>query len=334
MIGWLKIAEPSAVAEARRRARRTAANLDFDAIGVEQVAIVATEIAQNVLRHGGGGKMMIESFGAPGLQRLHVLGLDEGPGIARLDRMLKDGQTTRDSPGTGLGAIRRLSDRVDIETAADKGTIVVAEFLAPDEVGQEAVDHAGLRLAYPGERQCGDSVATRRSAAYDFYMVCDGLGHGGKAALAASAARAAFLETREDAPAAILGVVAAALKDTRGAVAAVLRLDRALGQLAYAATGNIATMVVQQGRAKRLPVRDGLLGGQPTSPHVEALAIGRDGLIIMHSDGIATLRGLEQRSPLLHRSAPVIAARLLHESTRGRDDASIVVARLTPSRTL
>ena len=334
MIGWLKIAEASAVAEARRRARRCAAALGFNSTKVEHVAIVTTEIAQNILRHGGGGKILVESFGMPGLERLHVVGLDEGPGIARVDRMLKDGATTRDSPGTGLGAIKRLSDRMDIETGPGIGTIVAAEFRAANVRSTAPADHAGLRVPHPGERKCGDSVATRRAGTQDFYMVCDGLGHGAKAAVAATAARSAFLRARKTDPAAILGDVGEALEGTRGAVAAVVRLDRSIGRLSYAAIGNITTIVVQNGRAKRLPVRDGLLGGRQSRPHEERIATNSDAVLIMHSDGLATLRKLEDRAALLHRSAPVIAARLLHEAARGRDDASVVVARMSPSRTL
>lgn len=334
MIGWLKIAETSGVAEARRRSRRAGSAIGFDPVTVEHVAIVTTEITQNILRHGGGGKILIESFGAPGLERLYIIGVDEGPGIVRLDRMLKDGVTTGTSPGTGLGAIKRLSDRMDVETGPASGTIVAAEFRSRIVRAAEPPDDVGLRLAYPGERKCGDSLATRRTGAQSLYMVCDGLGHGTNAATAALAARTAFLRTRESDPVAILGRIGEALDGTRGAVAAVVRLDRSIGRLDYAAIGNITTIVVQNGHAKRLAVRDGLLGGRPARAHGERIAVESDGVLIMHSDGLATLRKLEDRSALLHRSAPVMAARLLHESTRGRDDVGVLVARMTPARTL
>ena len=114
MIGWLKVRETSAVAEARRRARRTANAMGLHSTKVEHAAIVATEIAQNILRHGGGGQILVEIFGAPALERLHIVGHDEGPGIGRVDRMMRDGETTKGSAGTGLGAIKRLSDRKSV----------------------------------------------------------------------------------------------------------------------------------------------------------------------------------------------------------------------------
>ena len=334
MTAWLKIKEASGVAEARRRARRNASTMGFDSTKVEHVAIVATEIAQNVLRHGGGGHVLIQRFGAPGMERLFIVGADDGPGVARIDRMLKDGNTTAKSPGTGLGAMRRLSDRLDIDTRPGEGMVVVGEFCAKLAKGVSGTDHAGLRIPYPGERRCGDGVATRRGGGREYYLLCDGLGHGDKASDAADTAIRTFMNARESEPADMLERLGSALMVTRGAVAAIVSLDRAAGALSYAAIGNIATLIVQGGKTRRMPVRDGLLGGRRSSPHVETMDLDPDGIVIMHSDGIATLRGLERRVPLLNRSAGVIAARMLYEHTRGRDDASVLVARMNPARTL
>lgn len=333
MMGWLKIGDPSAVAEARRRARRIASAMGLTPTKVEHAAIVTTEIAQNILRHGGGGKMLIQVFGAPGAERLYLAGLDQGPGIARLNRMLEDGVSTLSSPGTGLGAIRRLSDQVDIDTGAGRGTAIVAEF-ARSGVGSWQGGDAALRIPHPGEYKCGDSVAVRTSGSCAWYLICDGLGHGAKAAVAASAAKESFLQMDEDEPCAIIDRMGAALHGTRGGVAAVVRLNAATSRMDYAAVGNITTMIVQEGQSKRMPVRDGLLGGRRSSPHAETFELQRHATLVMHSDGVATLRRLSERPGLLQRSAGVIAVRLLDEARRERDDSSIIVARMSPARAL
>ena len=333
MIGWLKIEEVSAVAEARRRARRTANAIGLNSTKVEHVAIVATEIAQNVLRHGGGGQMLVEVFGAPSLERLHLLGVDTGPGIQRIDRMLKDGETTKGSMGTGLGAIHRLSDRMDIDSApSGNGTVIAAEFRRNTIRSQDPADHAGLRIAYPGERRCGDAVAVRSGDGVCLYMLCDGLGHGAKAAQAADVAKRAFLAAQGSDPATILQTIGEKLVGTRGAVGAVIAIDHSAKRLNYAAIGNISTFVWQDRQVHRLAVRDGLLGGRSATPHSETIALAEDAVVVMHSDGLATMRGLDQRTPLFLRSAPVIAGRLLSQTERKRDDASIVVARLQSGR--
>lgn len=333
MIGWLKVEEASAVAEARRRARRTANALGFNSTKVEHVAIIATEIAQNILRHGGGGQMLVEVFGAPSLERLHLLGFDNGPGISRVDRMVRDGETTKKSLGTGLGAIKRLSDRMDIDTSA-AGTVVAAEFRRKAVRSKTAADHAGLRIAYPGERRCGDTTAVRSGDGVCIYLLCDGLGHGPKAAQAADNAKQAFMTAQGRDPSDILMEIAEGLAGTRGAVAAVIAIDHAAKRLDYAAVGNISTLVWQDRKVQRLSVRDGLLGGRSVTPHSETISLADDAVVVMHSDGLATMRGLTQRVALMNRSAPVIATRLLAETERKRDDASIIVTRLQAGRTL
>ena len=333
MSGWLKIREPSAVAEARRRARRIAAAMEFSPTLVEDVAIVTTEIAQNTLRHGGGGEILVASFGQGRLNRMFVVATDEGRGMTRVDRYLKDGISSKESPGTGLGAIKRLSDRFDVETARGSGTTIMAEFYAEGADNERNYDHAGFRLPYPGESACGDAVAVKGEGPVSCYMVCDGLGHGAKAADVADIMRATFLASQETDPSAVLSAMHDALTKTRGAVAACLRIDRSKNRLSYAATGNISTVLFQSGKAKRLAVRDGLLGGRKSTPHEEHFELRHDAVLLMHSDGLSTLRDLPERKGLLQRSAPIIAARLLCESSRRRDDASILVTRMTPART-
>ena len=333
MIGWLKIAETSAVAEARRRARRTANAMGLHSTKVEHAAIVATEIAQNVLRHGGGGRILIEIFGAPSLERLHIVGHDEGPGIGRIDRMMRDGETTKDSPGTGLGAIKRLSDRLDIFSEPGR-TVIAAEFRRQTIRQTDPVDHAGFKLAFPGERRCGDTVAVKSSHDECLYFLADGLGHGVKAAGAAAAGKKAFLAAQGDDPADILLQIGDALQDTRGAVGAVVALNRSKGRVRYAGIGNISTLIVQGRSVRRLVVRDGLLGGRVTAPHQETLEVDPNAILLMHSDGLNTLRTLDTQASLLQRSAPVIAADLLANNLRGRDDASIIVSRISQARTL
>ncbi|MFB0610695.1 SpoIIE family protein phosphatase [Aurantiacibacter poecillastricola] len=333
MIGWLKVEEASAVAEARRRARRTASALGFNSTKVEHVAIVATEIAQNILRHGGGGQMLVAVFGAPSLERLHLLGFDKGPGITRVDRMVRDGETTKRSLGTGLGAILRLSDRTDIDTSP-AGTVIAAEFLRQTIRSTHPADHAGFRMAYPGERRCGDGIAVRSGDGVCLYLVCDGLGHGPKAAQAADKAKQTFLAAEGSDPSHLLDEVADGLVGTRGAVAAIVALNHTEKRLDYAAVGNISTLLWQDRKLQRLSVRDGLLGARKATPHRETVALSEDAVVLMHSDGLATMHGLNEKVALMNRSAPVIAARLFGEAERKRDDASIIVARLNAGRTL
>jgi serine/threonine-protein kinase RsbT len=49
---------------------------------------------------------------------------DEGPGIADIERALRDGFSTANSMGVGLGGARRLANEFHIESAPGAGTKV------------------------------------------------------------------------------------------------------------------------------------------------------------------------------------------------------------------
>ena len=52
--------------------------------------------------------------------------MDHGPGIANVGESLRDGHSTAGSPGTGLGALQRLTTEFEIYSQAGNG--VVARF--------------------------------------------------------------------------------------------------------------------------------------------------------------------------------------------------------------
>lgn len=89
------------------------------AIGLSTVEMTkfvtaVSELARNVLVHGGGGTMTmhdVERDGRPGLQLDFV---DQGPGIADVPRALRDGFSTANSLGLGLGGAKRLVQHFEI----------------------------------------------------------------------------------------------------------------------------------------------------------------------------------------------------------------------------
>src|SRR4051812_45845337 len=101
----LRVEDDSQVAPARRAAEHMAAALGFDETKRGQAAIVATELATNLLRHAAGGELLV--LGGPA--GLDLLAWDRGPGISDIAASSADGASTRGGPGTGLGAVRRLA---------------------------------------------------------------------------------------------------------------------------------------------------------------------------------------------------------------------------------
>src|SRR5262245_44221416 len=126
----LNIREASAVAEARREVAALARSAGFDESGVGKVAIVVTEVATNLVKHTPQGQLLARAFDRNGVTAVELLALDRGPGIANVSESLRDGYSTAGSPGTGLGAITRLSDEFDIYSTPGKGVALVARLLS------------------------------------------------------------------------------------------------------------------------------------------------------------------------------------------------------------
>ena len=101
----IAVSEASQIGEARREAAQLAADLGFDEAGAGRAALVANELASNLVKHAGGGEVLLDGS----TQGLDVLAIDRGPGIANLKACMADGYSTAGTLGHGLGAVKRLA---------------------------------------------------------------------------------------------------------------------------------------------------------------------------------------------------------------------------------
>jgi serine/threonine-protein kinase RsbT len=109
---------------ARQRVRQWAIELRFTLIDQTKLVTAASELARNALDHGKGGSMTIEQTSATGRVGLRLIFQDQGPGIPDIEVALKDGFTTGNGMGLGLGGSKRLVNEFSIESAPGKGTRV------------------------------------------------------------------------------------------------------------------------------------------------------------------------------------------------------------------
>src|SRR5262245_1469213 len=92
------LSDESQIGEARRAVAALGRRLGLAETDVGQASIVATEAAANVLKHGGGGELLLRGLmPVPGVE---LMALDRGPGIADVGRALEDGYSTAGSTGT------------------------------------------------------------------------------------------------------------------------------------------------------------------------------------------------------------------------------------------
>lgn len=93
---------------------------------VDQTKIVtaASELARNTLQHGNGGTALLEALQNGTRKGLRLTFEDKGPGIADLTLALRDGYTTAQGLGLGLGGSKRLVNEFDIWSRPGEGTRV------------------------------------------------------------------------------------------------------------------------------------------------------------------------------------------------------------------
>jgi anti-sigma regulatory factor (Ser/Thr protein kinase) len=320
----VRLEDESGVGEARRASRRLAGHAGLPEATAERVAIVVTEAAGNAVRHGRGGFVAMRLVEGPPAG-VEILAVDRGEGIRDVGAAMRDGHSSAGTAGHGLGAIRRLSSTFELWSAAGRGTVLFAA--VRDAVPQPPVVEAGaLCVAHPGEPVSGDAWVVTTGAGRTVLAVADGLGHG---VLAQEAAHAGIEVVRHHAalaPAEIVTRAHDALRATRGAALAVLDVAGD-GAVRFAGIGNISAALVAHDGVRRLVSMPGTLGHQIRKVQEFTYVWPEGALLVMHSDGLATHWDLGAYPGLASRAPALVAAVLLRDFDRGRDDVTVLAAR-------
>jgi anti-sigma regulatory factor (Ser/Thr protein kinase) len=318
------VTDASQVGQARRAAAALALQLGFDETEGGKVALTVTEAASNLVKHAGGGEIVLR-----GLEDgIEILALDRGPGMADLDRCLRDGFSTAGSPGTGLGAITRLSGLFDAYTRPQGGTTLLCRLWARSGADRtRALAVGAVHLPKAGEAICGDAWAVDERPGRGLILVADGLGHGPAAAAAAQEAVRIFRESAALDPIEIVRRAHDALRATRGAAVAVAELDLAQRLLRFAGVGNVAGTIFAEGASRSLISHNGTVGHGLRKVQVFEYPFPDGALLVMHSDGLSTHWRLDQYPALAARHPGLVAGVLYRDFTRGHDDVTVVAVR-------
>lgn len=332
----IKVTETTQVGETRRAAAVLSSTLGFSETARGKIAIVINEAANNLVRHGRGGHMILIPCERDGCLGLDILALDKGPGMADLGRSMRDGYSTGGTAGNGLGAMERQSDMFQIHSAEDVGTAVLSRFwVTPPKApkpGERRLSIGAVCLPKRGEEVCGDgwSVDRRRNGDYAFLLV-DGLGHGASAAesMRDALSAAESLYGKDLPPEQILEHVHLTLKKNRGRGAAVglALVSPSREVVEFSGIGNVAGVI--QGPAGRTSMvsMNGTVGATGARRKTFQYPWSAESMMILHSDGLTGHWGLEGYAGLRQRDPALIAGVLFRDFERERDDATVLVAR-------
>jgi anti-sigma regulatory factor (Ser/Thr protein kinase) len=293
-----------------------------------RVALVATELATNILKHGKGGEILVGPYGEGPESGIELIALDKGPGIANVAASLADGYSTAGTPGKGLGAVVRQSHFVDVASWPGNGTAVLARLKPgkPPEGSHDTSRIGAVSIPKLGEDVCGDSWSFSVGQEETTLLVADGLGHGPEAAEAAVEAVRLFHRYQGHRAPVLLDYIHGGLRATRGAAVSVARYQPASGRVIYAGVGNVAGVIASNGDLRRMVSMPGTAGHNARKIQAFEYPFAT-GLVILHSDGIASTWTLDRYPNLAARHPTLIAAVLYRDLTRVRDDATVLVAK-------
>jgi hypothetical protein len=125
-----------------------------------------------------------------------------------------------------------------------------------------------------------------------------------------------------------MGELHAGLSSTRGAAAAIGRLDVQRGLLTYTGIGNIAGRIVTPGRTRSLVSHPGIVGHN-AAPAIRETTYDVEpaSWLVLHSDGLPEKWDIADYPGVLEHSPLVLAATLMREAGVRRDDASVLVTK-------
>ncbi|MFF9765560.1 SpoIIE family protein phosphatase [Streptomyces sp. NPDC014636] len=304
--------------------------------------LVATELATNLLKHAGGGRMVANLVACPAGgagTSVQLFSLDNGPGIADVDAALRDGHSTAPgSLGAGLGSCLRSAGAFHLYSLPGRGTVASAR-IDPEPGGRGArtaqLPAGGITVSLGQAEQCGDAWAWVRSGRLLTLLLADGLGHGPKAAHASTAAVTELRRTAHLPPAEILRLLHTALRPTRGAAVTVAQVDTERAELSFAGVGNAGARLRTGDSWTSLVPHPGIVGAYfPAHVPVHRVPWHRDSLLVVHSDGLPS-RWIPPEDPrLLALDPSVVAAAILRDAGSParpvRDDTSVAVLAARP----
>jgi anti-sigma regulatory factor (Ser/Thr protein kinase) len=323
------VSEPSQPSAARLAAKGAAERASFDEEDSYRAALIASELATNLVKHATGGELLIRSVRKEVHREVEIISIDRGPGMADVSRSLADGHSTAGTSGNGLGAVHRLADEFDIYSQPGRGTVVFARLYAGRRApaSESMLEFGGVSVAKTGETICGDAWQVYSHSESSIALLADGLGHGLKAGEAAGAAIATVDRRKEVNLVEFLRTMHVGMKHTRGAAVAIAEILPRRRIFKFAGVGNISAAVTLSGLTRHAVSLNGTLGHEARAFREFSYPWDRDAILVMYSDGLGSHWSLDKYPGLRQRLPTVIAAVLYRDFSRQRDDVTVLIAR-------
>lgn len=120
----MTISKDQDVVPFRNRVKEYAVKIGMGLVNQTKLITAASELVRNMLKYGGGGKILIEVISKGRESGIRLSFIDEGPGIKDVQLAMKDGYSTGKSLGLGLPGAKRLVNEFELKSTPGTGTTV------------------------------------------------------------------------------------------------------------------------------------------------------------------------------------------------------------------
>jgi len=298
-----------------------------------ELDIIVSELTSNLIKYAVRGELLYRIRKLDDRKEIEIFCLDNGAGIENVNKIMRDGYSSANTLGQGLGAIKRLSNEFQVYSMKDWGTVQYVKVCDAIDTALPATrknfNYSAISVNCPGEKVCGDGYYVKTIQGGFQIFVGDGLGHGVNAHDAVEQAKAIFKLTKYTDPVDILREIHDGVKKSRGLVATVVSVDYKTALWTICGIGNISTRIYSGMENKTYTPYNGILGHNvPRTLNNTKVPYERHQMIVMHSDGLRTRWNLSDLLSILKQEPGVIAASIYKNCVRGNDDATILAGKI------
>jgi anti-sigma regulatory factor (Ser/Thr protein kinase) len=328
----LNVADRSYFAIIKKEVHTLTFNAGFSAKKTGEIDIIVAELVSNLVKHGGGGQLMVKLQEVNGNTFLELIGIDAGKGMTDVGRMMVDGVSTQNTLGQGMGAMKRMSDMFQVYSVRDWGTITVIRVYKDEPVYFDPVALNQIRsviIPKTGERACGDGFFQKTTGNCISLFLGDGLGHGPEAQKAVMQAGEVFMTCQEKEPTLIIRHINALVKKTRGLVGTVVSLDLNERTWRICGIGNIQTRIYDGRELKGYMAYNGIIGlNVPNTLKSHEMPFENGQLLIMCSDGIKSRWDISRYPTIMRYDLTMLCATIIKDFSRNTDDTAVVACKI------
>lgn len=120
----VRIQTSADIVAARQQGRALASQAGFSHSNLTIIATAISEVARNIVEYAKEGEVIITLINDASKKGVEIVAADQGPGIADVSTVMRDGYSTGKGLGIGLPGARRLMDEFEIASEIGKGTTV------------------------------------------------------------------------------------------------------------------------------------------------------------------------------------------------------------------